>query len=69
MPGLNRESPKYLEARASLPPSLQSIFDALAEDYAFFTTTQYGTGYVAYKVIAELVRAGWRKTEGSAKGE
>lgn len=61
MAGINVDSPKYIEARKSLPVDLQPVFDELVSEYAFLTTKHYGMGYVAYRVIAELVRAGWRK--------
>jgi len=56
----SRSSPKFIEARDSLPEELRPIYDRLVEEYAFYTTTKYGQGYVAYSVLAELVRAGWR---------
>ena len=54
------QSPKYLEARESLPEDLRPIYDRLAEEYSFHTEVLYGRGYVAYKVLAALVREGWR---------
>jgi hypothetical protein len=60
---LNKTTPKYLEARESLPEALRSIYDTLVEEYAFHAQVHYGRGYVAYKVIAALVRDGWRSTQ------
>jgi hypothetical protein len=40
---------------------LQPIYDLLVEEYAFFTFERYGSGYVAYSVLADLVEAGWRR--------
>jgi hypothetical protein len=54
------KSAKYLEARESLPLELRPIYDQLVDEYAFHTHLNYGAGYVAYKVIAALVRDGWR---------
>lgn len=54
------DSPKYQEARNSLPEELRPIYDDLVADYASFTFKTYGAGYVAYKVIAALVLEGWR---------
>lgn len=53
-------SPKYKEAEGALPSELQETFRRLVEEYEFLTTAHYGRGYVAYKVLADLVRAGWR---------
>lgn len=55
-------SAKHEEARQSLPEELKPIFDELVEDYRFATTCRYGNGYVAYIVLADLVRVGWRHT-------
>ncbi|GMV98229.1 MAG: hypothetical protein HRF43_12675 [Phycisphaerae bacterium] len=51
---------KNQEARESLPAELQPIYDELVTDYRWATVKRYGTGYVAYSVLADLVRAGWR---------
>ncbi len=63
MPGVNKQSPKYVEARESLPEDLHPVYEQLVEEYAFFTMRHYGQGYVAYKIIASLVENGWRSTE------
>jgi hypothetical protein len=34
--------------------------DELVADYRWATVKRYGTGYVAYSVLADLIRAGWR---------
>ena len=57
-----KPTPKYVEARDSLPRELQPIYEQLVEEYAFHTTVYHGRGYVAYRVIAALVRDGWRPT-------
>ena len=54
------KSPKYLEARESLPEELRAIYDRLVLEYSFQTEVSYGRGYVAYRVLAALVRDGWR---------
>jgi predicted exporter len=53
---------KHEQARNTLPDELKSVFDELVEDYRFATITRYGQGYVAYIVLADLVRVGWRHT-------
>jgi hypothetical protein len=51
-------SPKFLEARLSLPEELRPIYDQMVADYSWCTTKSYGRGYVAYAVLAEMVRMG-----------
>jgi hypothetical protein len=59
---LKKLTPKRAEARASLPDELKPIFDQLVDDYRFATFEKFGNGYVAYSVLAELVRVGWRRS-------
>jgi hypothetical protein len=54
------QSPKFLEARNSLPVELRSVYDRMIDEYRFQALKLYGRDWVAYKVIAELVREGWR---------
>ena len=54
------KSQKFQEARDSLPKELHKVYRQLVEEYAFHTETKYGRGYVAYAVLAELIRDGWR---------
>lgn len=61
---MKRGSPKYLEARATLPEELRPIYDRLVEEYAFHTTVKFGRGYVAFWVLAALVKDGWRPSGG-----
>ena len=56
------KSEKYKAARDSLPSELREIFRQFVEEYSFHTMVKYGRGYVAYEVLAELVRSGWRPT-------
>jgi hypothetical protein len=53
-------SPKYQEAEASLPDELKPFFQRMVEEYEYLTQIHYGRGYVAYKVLADMVLAGWR---------
>jgi len=57
------KSEKYQSARDSLPENLRPVFKRIVDEYAFHTHVKYGRGYVAYAVLAELVRNGWRPTE------
>ena len=55
-----KRTPKHEEARNTLPDELKPVFDEMVQDYKFATFKRYGNGYVAYIVLADLVRVGWR---------
>lgn len=55
-----KRSQKNEEARDSLPEELRAVYDELVADYRWATTKRYGTGYVAYSVLADVIQAGWR---------
>ena len=57
------KSPKYQEAEKRLPEALKPVFAKFVEEYEFLTQMHYGRGYVAYVVLADLVRAGWRSAD------
>jgi hypothetical protein len=59
---MNEESriAKHEEARNTLPDGLKPAFDELVEDHKFATVKRYRQGYVAYIVLADLVRVYWR---------
>jgi len=59
----NRKGEKYLSAKESLPKNFHSIYDQLVEEYIFHTEKRYGRGYVAYNILADLVKDGWRPPE------
>jgi len=59
----NEKSEKYLNAKNSLPTNLQPIYKQFVEEYMFHTAKRYGRGYVAYDILADLVKDGWRPTE------
>jgi hypothetical protein len=65
----NPKSQKYLSAKESLPKNLHAIYDQLVKEYMFHTAKRYGRGYVAYDVLADLVRDGWRPHEEAKKEE
>ena len=60
------DSAKYREAEETLPEDLRAAYKGLVEQYEYLTTLHYGRGYVAYKVLADLVLAGWRQSSESA---
>lgn len=53
---------KFGEAEKTLPDSLKDVYRQLVKDYEDLTNLHYGRGYVAYKVLADLVLTGWRPT-------
>jgi hypothetical protein len=58
------KGPKYLAALSSLPEHLRPVYQALVEEYKFHALIRYGKAWVAYDVIADLVKAGWRSEPG-----
>ena len=58
-----KTSEKYQRVRAALPESLREVYGELVDQYSWHTTRLFGRGYVAYEVLASLVRDGWRCTE------
>ena len=63
------KSIKYQDAKASLPEDLKPVYEDLVKQYAFHTEKLYGRGYVAYSVLAALVRDGWRPENSKAQIE
>ena len=59
------KSEKFIRARAGLPDNLKPIYDDLVDQYSFHTIRLFGKGYVAYELLATLVREGWRCVENS----
>lgn len=55
-------SDKYKEVEAALGEDARPVFRRLVEEYEYLTQLHFGRGYVAYGVLADLVRAGWRPT-------
>jgi len=56
-------SPKHEEARNSLPEELKPIFDEFVDDYKYCASLRHGRPYISYIVLADMVRAGWRRSE------
>ncbi len=61
-------SEKCREAEETLPDELKPVFRRLVEEYEYLTSLHYGRGYVAYKVIAGLILAGWRPSADPHEG-
>ena len=55
-----RNSEKYQAALVELPEELHGIYEQMVEQYSWHTMRLYGRGYVAYEVLASMVRDGWR---------
>ena len=54
-------SPKHEEARNTLPDELQPIFEEFVDDYKYCASMRHGRPYISYIVLADMVRAGWRR--------
>jgi hypothetical protein len=60
------ETPKRqsrAEARESLDPVLRPVFDALCDEVKQWSYYYYGTHFISYSILKELVDSGWRKTK------
>ncbi|RME73109.1 MAG: hypothetical protein D6776_07660 [Planctomycetota bacterium] len=57
-----KSSDARLKIRESLPEELRPILDELAEDYKFYSIVHHGRAFVSYKILADLVKLGWRYT-------
>lgn len=60
------KSPAHREVRDALPPELVEHFDELVEAYQYYALVNHRTPFVSHKVLAALVRDGWRRTVDSA---
>jgi hypothetical protein len=49
------------QVRETLHPLLRNTFDQLLEDYEVSAKIHTGEVSVNYNIIADLVRAGWRR--------
>jgi hypothetical protein len=55
------DAEKRARAQATLPSPLHRVFDQLADDYAVSAKIHAGEVAIDYAVLADLVRAGWRR--------
>lgn len=55
-------SEKFVAAEQSLPEELRPTFARLVDEYQYQAHVLGGFPWVAYRIIAELVRAGWQPT-------
>jgi hypothetical protein len=49
------------QARDSLPENLRPTFDLLVKEVGDWSVFIYGSKFVSYAILAELVRDGWTK--------
>ena len=50
----------YFEEREKLPEHVREDFDSLVKWYRYYATIHHHQPFVSYKVLADLVRLGWR---------
>lgn len=53
-------TPGYLAERLGLPGASRDEFDQLVLWYRYYAELHHKTPFVSYKVLADLIRAGWR---------
>jgi len=58
----NNLSEKYVEAINTLPKSLHPVFKDMVDDYRYTATLRYNKPFVSYIVLADMVKAGWRRS-------
>jgi len=54
-----KRSEKFIKVRDKLPEELREIYTQLVDEYAYHAHLLYGKDWVAYDVLAELIKAGW----------
>ena len=61
---MNGKTPKVTKdaARESLPEALRPKFDQLVKEVGEWSVYFYGSKFVSYAILAELVRSGWQKS-------
>jgi hypothetical protein len=52
---------KKNEAREALPEELREVFDKLCEETLFWSQYYYGSSFISYSILKELVEDGWKK--------
>jgi hypothetical protein len=57
-----RKSPQFEKARQSLREELRPVYDQMVACYAFYSLKHHGREFVSYRIIADLVKEGWRPT-------
>jgi hypothetical protein len=50
------------EVQETLPPELREMLRTLSEQYLAASETHVGRAFVSYRILAEIIRSGWRQT-------
>ena len=50
------------DARETLPDELRTAFDQLCDETIAWSKHFYGTQFVSYSILMELVKSGWKKS-------
>ncbi len=58
-------TPAYVTQREELDPGLREHFDALVQDYRYYAFVHHTRPFVSYKILADLVKVGWRRSAGA----
>lgn len=58
-------SAAYTEERDRLPETLRKEYDSLVHWYRYLATRHYSHPFVSYKILADLIREGWRQSADS----
>lgn len=56
-----KRTPSYIEAENELPEDKRALFELLVSDYQCSAIQLYGWKISAPKVLAELIKLGWKK--------
>lgn len=56
-----KPSEKRIQAESGLPNELREVFKTLVEDYQASAEVHTKQAWVNYNILADMVRAGWRK--------
>jgi len=56
------DTPAYKQEKEKLPPQLRGEYDSLVAWYRFLATRHHSHPFVSYKVLADLIREGWRQS-------
>lgn len=53
----------YEQVCNTVPEELRQQFEMLVDDYKFSAHVHHGKQFVSYVVLADLIKAGWRRQE------
>ena len=55
------DTPAYRDERDKLPRDLQDDFEDLVRFYRYYAQLHHQQPFVSYKVLADLIREGWKR--------